>query len=96
MKVDIKIRLAAGFDAGHAIDSIIDALNNADNVTQYEVNLVYEMLIQIKNARLEYLRTQLRAESISYGELFELQSLARFIHKDDVELREAAGIPEGE
>lgn len=44
--------------------------------------------------RLEYLRGELRAERISYGELAELQSLAEYIDKDDVELREAAGIPE--
>ena len=36
--------------------------------------------------RLEYLRGEIRAERISYGELFELQSLAKYIDKDDVEL----------
>lgn len=46
-------------------------------------------------SRLEYLRQELRAERISYGELSELQSLARHIAPDDVELLEAAGIPEG-
>ena len=45
-------------------------------------------------ARLEYLRTELRAERISYGELHELQTLAEHIDKDDVELLEAAGVPE--
>lgn len=44
--------------------------------------------------RLEYLRRELRAERISYGELFELQSLSDHIAKDDVELLEAAGVPE--
>lgn len=44
--------------------------------------------------RLEYLRAQLRAESISQGELLELESLADQIDPDDVELREAAGLPE--
>lgn len=44
--------------------------------------------------RLEYLRGELRAERISYGELAELQSLAAFIDPDDVELLEAAGVPE--
>ena len=48
---------------------------------------------QIKS-RLEYLRTELRAERISYGELFELQSLIPYIDKDDVELLESAGVPE--
>ena len=45
-------------------------------------------------ARLEYLRTELRAERISYGELAELQSLAKYIQPGDVELLEAAGVPE--
>ncbi len=44
--------------------------------------------------RLEYLRGELRAERISYGELAELQDLSAYIPLDDVELREAAGLPE--
>lgn len=44
--------------------------------------------------RLEYLRDELRAERISYGELAELQALAPFIEPGDVELLEAAGVPE--
>lgn len=44
--------------------------------------------------RLEEIRTALQAESISYGEIAELQSLAKYIHPADVELREAAGLPE--
>lgn len=44
--------------------------------------------------RLEYLRGELRAERISYGELAELQSLAPYIEPDDVELLEAAGVEE--
>ena len=51
---------------------------------------------QTSQQRLEYLRGELRAERISWGELAELQSLADQIDPDDVELREAAGIPEGE
>lgn len=46
------------------------------------------------NERLEELRAELRAERISYGELLELYSLAEYIDKNDVELREAAGISE--
>lgn len=46
--------------------------------------------------RLEYLRSQLRAECISYGELAELESLASYIEAGDVELLEAAGVPEFE
>jgi len=44
--------------------------------------------------RLEYLRRELRAEQISYGDLHELQSLAAHIEPGDVELLEAAGVPE--
>ena len=44
--------------------------------------------------RLEYLREELRSERISYGELIELQSLKDHIDLNDVELLEAAGVPE--
>jgi hypothetical protein len=44
--------------------------------------------------RLEYLRGEIRAERISYGELAELQSLVPHIEPGDVELLEAAGVPE--
>ena len=36
--------------------------------------------------RLEELRTEIRAERISTGELIELQGLAKYIDKGDVEL----------
>jgi len=44
--------------------------------------------------RLEYLRGELRAERISQGELCELESLIPHIDPGDVELLEAAGVPE--
>lgn len=44
--------------------------------------------------RLEQLRKAIRSENISYGELAELQSLAKYIDKGDVELLEPAGVPE--
>lgn len=44
--------------------------------------------------RLEELRQVLRAERISWGELHELQGLAEHIDPGDVELLEAAGVPE--
>lgn len=53
------------------------------------------MSIEIKQ-RLEYLRGELRAERISYGELSELQSLVPHIEPGDMELLEAAGVPEEE
>ena len=45
-------------------------------------------------SRLEYLRTELRAERISWGELAELESLVPWINPSDLELLEAAGVPE--
>jgi hypothetical protein len=45
---------------------------------------------------LEYLRGELRAERMSYGDLAELQDLADYIEAGDVELAEWAGIPEDE
>lgn len=47
-----------------------------------------------RQARLEYLRQELRAERISWGELAELQGLAAYIEPGDVELLEPAGVPE--
>lgn len=47
-----------------------------------------------KRERLEYLRQEIRAERISYGEIAELQSLAAYIDPGDAELLEWAGVPE--
>lgn len=44
--------------------------------------------------RLEYLRGEIRAERISYGEIAELQGLAPHIDEGDVELLQWAGVPE--
>ena len=53
------------------------------------------MTTEIKE-RLEYLRGEIRAERISYGEIAELQGLAEHIDPGDVELLEWAGVPEHE
>lgn len=45
--------------------------------------------------RLEEIRLEIREERVSYSEVFELQSLAEHIDKNDVELLEWAGIEEG-
>ena len=45
-------------------------------------------------ARLEYLRKEIEAERISYGEIAELQDLAAHIEPGDVLLLEWAGVPE--
>lgn len=44
--------------------------------------------------RLEELRQEIRSESISIGEIIELQSLAKYIDPSDVELLEWAGVEE--
>ena len=44
--------------------------------------------------RLEYLRGEIEAERISYGEIAELQDLAEHIDPSDVVLLEWAGVPE--
>jgi hypothetical protein len=46
--------------------------------------------------RLEAIRKSIRNENVSYGELVELQDLSQYIDSNDIELREAAGIPEFE
>lgn len=51
---------------------------------------------RIAARRLEYLRGELEAECISYGELAELSGLKNYIKSGDVQLQEAAGVPESE
>ncbi len=46
--------------------------------------------------KLFRLRKALRDGNMSYGELCELQSMAKHIEPGDVELLEAAGVPERE
>lgn len=64
-----------------------------DNVETAE-KWATEKVIKAIKQRLEELRKELRAERISTGELLELQSLSKYIDKGDVELLEAAGVPE--
>jgi hypothetical protein len=56
-----------------------------------ESNKTCEMCVKNK---LEYLRGEIEAERISYGEIAELQGLAAYIDKDDTVLLEWAGVPE--
>lgn len=60
-----------------------------------------DQLEELKNKenikiRLEYLRGEIQVERISYSEIAELQSLARYIEQSDVLLLEWAGVAEGE
>lgn len=50
----------------------------------------------IVKQRLEYLRKQLHSGAISWGDLAELQALTPYIDPSDVELLEAAGVPEND
>jgi hypothetical protein len=45
-------------------------------------------------ARLQYLKKCVIDENISYGEIAELRSLAKYIDKGDTQLLEWAGVPE--
>ena len=44
--------------------------------------------------RLEYLRKEIQKECISYGEIVELQSLSKYIDKNDTLLLEWASVEE--
>jgi hypothetical protein len=74
---------AAIIDLDHPADAIRIACS--------EIPYVVRDLIAI---RLEYLRTLIHEERISYGELAELQSLSDHIADGDVELLEWAGVSE--
>ena len=46
------------------------------------------------NPRLQYIKTQIENESISYGEIAELQSIADQIPPEETLLLQWAGVPE--
>lgn len=58
------------------------------------LDMAYDIAIAKIKERLEYLRGEIEAERIAYGEIAELQSLANYIEKDDVLLLEWAGVSE--
>jgi hypothetical protein len=68
--------------AGHASGSNL-AFSTMDD--EYEEGIA---------KRLEYLRGEINAGRISWGEIAELQGLAEFIDPSDVQLLEWAGVPE--
>lgn len=76
---------ATGGSNGHAPERRIGSVRLIDGEPVF---------VSGTDERLEELRTELRAERMSYSELAELQGLAEHIDPDDVELREAAGLPE--
>jgi hypothetical protein len=52
--------------------------------------------ISAARTRLEEIRAAIDAESVSYGELADLEELSHYIEPGDVQLAEWAGIPEQE
>ena len=101
--------LGLGFETGEEIGGYARGSMgqmNGFNMKTVEITSVQQVLdyvnkqvIELNNtivskSRLEYLRTELRAERISTGELVELQGLIKYISNNDVELLEAAGVPE--
>lgn len=75
-------------------DGVQDAVHERWVLDVSDAPDVEPQSIDANRARLEELRIELRAERISYGELMELQNLVAFIDPGDVELLEAAGVPE--
>jgi len=91
--------------SGHAVESEKSEIESIDNLSQAQ-NIIQDAKsvgttepslfedIDAKKERLEEIRTELDNETMSYGELTELQNLAEFIEEGDVQLLEAAGVPE--
>lgn len=92
---------------GHEVESVKDEMESIDNLIVAQ-NMVLDAKsvgttepslfadIESKKERLEEIREELDNESVSYGELAELQELTEFIEEGDVQLLEAAGVPEFE
>lgn len=80
------------FDNVHVL--LTGDLNEIEGVGAWIMNTVEDKRSAAIASRLEYLRGELRAERISYSGLAELQGLAEHIDPGDVELLEAAGVPE--
>lgn len=70
-------------------DSPVDVLLERHGTTNIVLAVMAEAAI-----RLEYLRGEIEAERISYGEIAELQSLAQYIDPSDLVLLQWAGVPE--
>lgn len=89
IKIPLLVHNARSYGGGALLDHCILSIKHSN---KKDGGILYEAPV----LRLEYLRQELRAERISYGELAELQSLSDYIQAGDVELAEAAGIPEEE
>lgn len=63
-------------------------------MTNYKQNAKTLGVEPLIKSRLEYLRGEIKAERISYGEIAELQDLAKHIEPGDTLLLEWAGVSE--
>ncbi len=70
------------YQAG-VVDAYAHAIHEIQRAEKYRIT-----------ERLDYLRGEIVAERISYGEIAELQALAEYIDPADTLLRERAGILE--
>ena len=68
-------------------------LESYSYINKDSYDLTKSIIDKIKE-RLEYLRQEIEAERISYGEIAELEGLADHIDKGDVVLLEWAGVKE--
>jgi len=59
-----------------------------------DIKIIDDGPIEVSEEQWEYLRQKIKAECISYGEITELQSLAKYIDKSDTLLLEWAGVKE--
>lgn len=76
--------------------AVINAAKNIGKINKgrkISDNWCKNMSKEIKK-RLKYLKEQIDNENISYGEIAELQSLAKHIDTGDVKLLEWAGVEE--
>ncbi len=76
-------------------DARVDDSSDAETLSEAASTAEHNAELLSTAARLEELRSVLRSESISWGELIELQSLAAHIDAGDIELLQAAGVTEG-
>ena len=82
-------------DEMESVENLIQAQNLVKEKTLFkpeEPSLFAD--IDAKKERLEEIRESIQEEEVSYGELVELQDLTEYIEDGDVELLEAAGVPE--
>jgi len=76
------------------IPAIVAALNRRPPRKRADVKAEAEKAEAEIKARLEYLRGEIEAERISFGEIAELVDLKSHIDPDDMLLLEWAGVPE--